>query len=430
MGKDEWDKWSGDPNNKGKRITFANVDFREAKNLKIHFTDFVFREDADFSGCEWPDAELTHIPDAFEPGLAYFTRSQFVRSANFTSANFRGGGIFSGTSFGDEANFTGAIFGNQANFSDAEFRGLANFTRASFGDGANFLGTAFRDEAQFEKAHFEGRVAFNRQRIAFISISFAEARFDGEANFSGRAFDKIADFTKARFYYPPDFDDVNNAGKIDFTGARVRFIPAGKWRDWTENSRIPVRLRAFRKIAEETKNHDLERDLYITEREAERGVYLRQLREDLKNDGWRHWPRNLLRLALQGLWVFIMFLYWVLSNYGRNPVLPFVWLGLSVPFFHWRYSKVLAPLMHDAGPANVDKYNHAIWMLAFGNAVPFVGPLTIDTDIKKFLFCPSFGNCLPMPPGNFQIWLVVQNVVSIILVFFIGLALRNYFKIK
>jgi hypothetical protein len=52
---------------------------------------------------------------------------------------------------------------------------------------------------------------------------------------------------------------VNNAGKIDFTGARVSFAPEGKWPHWTENSRIPVR--AFRKIAEETKNHDLERDL-------------------------------------------------------------------------------------------------------------------------------------------------------------------------
>jgi hypothetical protein len=42
-------------------------------------------------------------------------------------------------------------------------------------------------------------------------------------------------------------------------------------------------LRALRKIAEETKNHDLERDLYIEERKAERGVYWRQLVKELKN---------------------------------------------------------------------------------------------------------------------------------------------------
>ena len=87
--------------------------------------------------------------------------------------------------------------------------------------------------------------------------------------------------------------------------------------------------------------------------------------------------------------------------------------------------------MHAAGPANAEKYNHAVWMLAFGNAVPFVGPLTIDADIKKFLFCPSFGalSC-PFHRKAFNGWVVFQNLFSITCVFFIGLALRNYFKIK
>src|SRR5262245_25801568 len=78
------------------------------------------------------------------------------------------------------------------------------------------------------------------------------------------------DFSGARFYYPPNFDGVNGAGKIDFSGARIRFVPPGRWPHWTKDSLIPLRLRALRKIAEETKNHDLERDLYIEERKAER----------------------------------------------------------------------------------------------------------------------------------------------------------------
>ena len=90
----------------------------------------------------------------------------------------------------------------------------------------------------------------------------------------------------------------------------------------------------FRKIAEETKNHDLERDLYIEERKAERGVYLRQRWEELKKEGWKNWPRNVVRLAIHGFWIFIMFLYWALADYGRSFVRPFVWwLALSVSFF-------------------------------------------------------------------------------------------------
>jgi hypothetical protein len=79
----------------------------------------------------------------------------------------------------------------------------------------------------------------------------------------------------------------------------------------------------------------------------------------------------------------------------------------------------------------MDKYKQAVRMLALGNTVPFVGPLTIDAEIKKFLFCPS-GNCPGplIPPEGYQLLVLSQNLVSIILVFFIGLALRNYFKIK
>jgi hypothetical protein len=64
------------------------------------------------------------------------------------------------------------------------------------------------------------------------------------------------------------------------------------------------------------------------------------------------------------------------------------------------------------------------------NAVPF-GPLAIDSETKNFLFCPS-NNCKPpiLPPKGYQLTVLSQNVLSIILFFFIGLALRNYFKIK
>ena len=80
---------------------------------------------------------------------------------------------------------------------------------------------------------------------------------------------------------------------------------------------------------------------------------------------------------------------------------------------------------------DIERYKHAVRMLTLGNAVPFVGPLTIDSKVREFLLCPR-GNCSTpiMPPDGYQ-WLVLsQNLLSIILFFFIGLALSNYFKIK
>lgn len=125
-----------------------------------------------------------------------------------------------------------------------------------------------------------------------------------------------------------------------------------------------------------------------------------------------------------------MFLYGAFANYGRSFVLPFAWLVSSVWLFHWGYAAILAHLMPKTCPLG-DQYDHAVRMLALGNAVPFVGPLTIDAEIKKFLFCPSnAASCLPpIPPEGFQVLVIAQNLLSIILVFFIGLALRNYLAI-
>jgi uncharacterized protein YjbI with pentapeptide repeats len=215
-GKDEWNKWRRIPANENTHVTFAVTDFSGAPKDKIDFSGFEFGEGADFSGCTLHGA------------------------------------------------FTAAIFGDQANFARAQFYDRADFTDATFGDGADFTGAMFRVKTRFDRAHFKGTAAFKFQGgNPPLAISLAHARFDGEANFSSRVFDENADFTGARFYYPPDFDGVKNAGKIDFTGARIRFVPAGKWLHWTTDTQIPVRLRAFRTVAEETKNHDLERDLYI-----------------------------------------------------------------------------------------------------------------------------------------------------------------------
>jgi len=483
--KDAWNDWRRA--NKGVPVTFAGIDFRKSPSDKINFEGFELGDHADFSGCNWAGVEWKQVPEecnTFEPGRARFTGSVFGSKANFQRttfgagadfsgasfgddaffhsvvfaewaffkgttfgkftvfshaafgnnalftraifgdyvifghANFGDEAIFTGVAFGDEVNFNAAIFGDQANFADAEFRGKTNFTGAAFGDAANFTGAVFRAEAKFDKTRFAGSVAFNRERAPFVNISFADTRFEGEANFSGRSFEQTANFTGARFYYPPDFDSVPNAGKIDFTGAHVRFVPPNTWwPHWTEDSKIPVRLRAFRKIAEETKNHDLERDLYIEERKAERGIY------------WR-WPRNAAHFFAHCLWMIVMGFYWALADYGRSFIQPAAWLIASVFFFDWRYTEDLTPLMAKA--PDVEKYKQALGMLALGNAVPFVGPLTIDTKIKEFLFCAGeiADKCTPIPPEGFQFLVIFQNLFSIICVFFIGLALRNYFRIK
>lgn len=165
-----------------------------------------------------------------------------------------------------------------------------------------------------------------------------------------------------------------------------------------------------------------------------------------------------------------MGLYWALADYGRSWLRPAAWLGVSIPAFHMLYGWILAD-RREAAVTAVRKVEEKAWdgkdamalveawqaaethvladydatvgQLALSNAVPFVGPLTIDGDAKKFLFCgvwpapksdTSAGMvvepCRPIPPPCFQAAMIGQNVLSIVLVFFIGLALRNYFRVK
>jgi uncharacterized protein YjbI with pentapeptide repeats len=477
-GKDAWNAWRHDPANKDVQVTFAGIDFSEAPRDKINFLGFEFGDHANFSQCKWRGGnweEIQKDPGNFTPGRANFPAATFGDKASFTGAAFGYGASFRSAGFRDGARFRSAGFGDRASFAEARFGSVANFASATFGEQASFVGATIGDGAYFNKTLFKGRVEFNGMpspdetsgyraswwRDRFLSISFADARFDGEAIFSGRSFERAADFTNARFYSPPDFDAAANMHRIDFTGAYIRFVPPGKLIHCTKDSHIPVRLRAFRKIVEDTKNHDLERDLYIEERKAERGVYWHQLVEELKKaseefkkklenideqyrdvrSNWRHRARarnahrlgiavKIARLLTHLLWIVVMAVYWALADYGRSFIRPAAWLVSSEFFFCWCYTEVLAQLMAKA--PDIEKYKQAVRMLALGNAVPFVGPLTIDAKIKEFLFCPNnAASCLPpIPPEGFQLLVIAQNLFSITCVFFIGLALRNYFRIK
>jgi hypothetical protein len=296
-----------------------------------------------------------------------------------------------------------------------------------------------------------------RRRARSFPKHFVRARtLRWRSHFFGPLF-RATDFTSARFHRPPDFDAISNVTRIDFTGAYIGFGRPGKLH-WTEDSLVVIQLRALRKIAEETNNHDLERDLYIEERKAERGVNLHQLLglDELKKNledinkqpkyPWvilrlqrrarnAHWlgilakPDKIARLIAHLLWIAVMGVYWALADYGRSFARPAAWLIWSGFFFYWCYGKILAQLLAKA--PDIDKYKQAVRMLALGNTVPFVGPLTIDSKVKEFLFCPC-RNCPDplIPPEGFQLLVIAQNLFSITLVFFIGLALRNYFRIK
>ncbi|HEX5845058.1 MAG TPA: hypothetical protein VFY53_01935 [Rhodoplanes sp.] len=215
-------------------------------------------------------------------------------------------------------------------------------------------------------------------------------------------------------------------------------------RSWTTSSDTALKLRQLRRLAQETKNHDLERNLYIEERKAERGILLAQY----WRDGWR----GILSARMLGhcLWIAVMASYSLFADCGRSFVRPLVGLAISV-IFHWAYGSVLtAP----SDRSRLEDFRRAAWAFSISNAVPFVGALTLERDVKLTLLCgdrptsvqpasgtpaaqtaqpaqpQSLSQCVPVPGRRFQLLALGQSIFSVLCLFFIALALRNYFKLK
>jgi len=253
---------------------------------------------------------------------------------------------------------------------------------------------------------------------------------------------------------------------------------------WTTNGDTVLQLRRLRKIAEETKNHDLERDLYIEERKAERGI---QLAHRLASLGrglllrgvnrsrfhfsmhvvfapWLYlWTagRNILGVTAHITWIGVMFVYWALADYGRSWVRPLTMLVTSVFLFHAAYLQLLDPAIRSAqtrgerataavrkavvfNGSNDSAFYRAARLFSVAHALPFVGALTLDKDVQATLLCGALlpdpratpkddvGVCatVPLPSVRFQLLVLTQSVFSAICVFFISLALRNYFRLR
>jgi hypothetical protein len=123
-----------------------------------------------------------------------------------------------------------------------------------------------------------------------------------------------------------------------------------------------------------------------------------------------------------------MGVYWLLADYGRSFIRPLVALVASIFVFHAAYSIVLSP-----PPAMSETtFRNAIWAFTIANAVPFVGALSLEKELKDTILCAasSLPACDRVPKTAFQLLALGQSITSGLLIFFVALALRNFFKLR
>jgi hypothetical protein len=236
-----WNDWAERMLAKRKELEAANL-------LGTNVETFTWKNDAlaDFSSCIFgalnpPVEERKVQPEVIDilvkpilidgslldfrgfifPDKALFKSAVFKKSVRFNDTTFSGIVIFDGATFLDGAVFLRATFSGQAGFDSvtmkrdacfdqAIFLGIAWFRRANFSGSAGFNSVTFSEIAQFDSATF------------LRGADFRSTAFFGDARFGSVTFSQTARFDSVSFLGAAQFDNAAFLGSAWFTQAHFR----------------------------------------------------------------------------------------------------------------------------------------------------------------------------------------------------------------
>jgi hypothetical protein len=312
---------------------------------------------------------------------ALFGNTTFSGTAMFADATFSGETSFSGATFSEAALFFGATFSGDALFGDATFSGETSFSRATFRGVAGFDSATFFGEAQFNSATFSGFTYFSES-------TFGKAGSDERVSFADCQFQKPTSFRASIFYerYP------------DFAGAvlhdKTTFIDhPDNWPKGTQSN--PAQAKA----ACAAIRHNLGKQGLP---EAEHFFFRREMGFAGQIGGW--WQRLPYRA------------FGVVSDYGYSIARPALWL-----FWVWFLPVFAFAAARVTGTGWSDIFE-VLWAgaLSFANLFPIFGFHRVWFDPEKL--------------ADLSPWLKAlagaQTVVSLPLLFFVGLGLRTRFRMR
>jgi hypothetical protein len=453
-GRDEWNLWVAEHNEYN--VHFESVDFstfRTDAESGISFKGFNFPNGTvSFNKAEFGEGDVSFMDAKFREGNVFFSGAKFGDgNVDFNGAKFGDGDVnFYGTEFGDgDVYFIDVKFGDgDVDFYDAEFgdgnlnvegasfgKGYVNFERAKFGDGdVYFIDVKFGDgDVDFNYATFgDGDVAFIggtfiKGNVLFNYATFGEGRLDfhiGNCGESEVSFENIT--CKARFNLSSDskiqslsfrgttFDNTVSISQIDVLSivdlvntklsnqlslhgltCKLKLQRNRFGFRVAQNIDDIERLTRLKELAETNKHHALALIFHTDEMRANR---------------WQAGTpavSSVMDLAFD-----------LLCKYGRSVMRPFLLLVSTWPLFGLIYATMLSQLH------SVKDIWGSVLTFSVMNSIPF---LAIGREsrnaIKNSLFDGfSHMNWLYLTIG-------LQGVVSVSLLFLIGLGLRNRFRL-
>ncbi len=307
---------------------------------------------------------------------------------------------FSNWIFPAGADFTGATFEQGADFAGATFEQALNFGETTFEQHAHFEGATFHEYADFERATFRNYAGFGLATFCDYAY-FERATFDGPADFGGAKFASTPSFVNADMKSRTSFIcAVFQDQPPDFAGAKLHEGTAWFGVKWPPAPKSIAEARgavsAYERLKLEMdrlKKHADELDFFALELQARRVLAGKWT----SLTGWASW------------------LYGLLSDYGRSVRRPLaglgVVIGLGAPAF-WA---------HDAWPAWRD---WPAWRAALG--------LSAANTLGVFNFRQAFfaADEIAKLPGWLQVLSAGETILGALLLFLLGLGLRNTFRLR
>ncbi|MBL1436726.1 MAG: pentapeptide repeat-containing protein [Rhodobacteraceae bacterium] len=297
-----------------------------------------------------------------------FTHSKFTSGADFRTSTFRNFANFRSASFGP-SNQSDSITG----FREVKFKGSVTFERTVFGDDADFQLSEFSEEADFTNATFSS------------VASFHDAKFQGKVDFSNAQFDGQL-----------RFDNVK------FSGAVPKFFEAKLHQD----TRFTTTLSLW-PTPDEGSAHD----------GVEAYTRLRQIMSDLKKPEEEHFffrQEFNCKALIGSFWERLPIrLFRRVSNFGHGLKQPIVGLSLL-----WLIPAIIFWINSACFEGSMDYIQSAA--LSFANIFKFLGfhSLYVNEELVAKL------------PWGLKFLSGAQTAVGFTLIFFLGLGLRNRFRLR
>jgi uncharacterized protein YjbI with pentapeptide repeats len=428
-GRDDFIKWQdelirkvGVSKGNPLKYTWEVINQNNEKKLIDITSPLVF----DFSNCVFDKELIFESNNFYYP--AWFGGATFKEKVSFTGSEmaFQRGIYFRGTVFEKSAHFTEANFNRVVDFSDSTFYETADFKKCRFHKVAVFFKNVhFISKAQFESAIFEEEVCFD------------EAIFNQEANFSGEAYvnngggngksDKLQTFKDISFlgvhfknraiFNNRDFRGTSKFGVYEDKPTRFDLAPLFHNCKLSQGTTFVDAEFVTRKDDDEAVQAFNTLKLAMSQQQSTRDEHL-FIQKELETE----------RLRATDARKHLYWLYKHLSEYGFSVRRPIIILLVITFIFGFLYGFIGS--FHRCASLFLTERCNLNWETSAKTfeftliqSLPPLGFERYNETLRKDIFQENYSLGL-------SLFVVLQKIIAISAWFFIGLALRNLFKMK